>query len=732
MSLRTKLLTAFTLMTLLPFIAGGLLALRSAQRTIVQNVAAALDGIAQVQVRRAQEIMTRYLDQAQLITFRTQLQRDIAAYSTTPTPALKEKISRILQDAQTSVSDVTAISIVDTHGTVILSTSPLQRGTKRTPEILSPASAHVAILSKNQNNVLQIQIISPFSLKGHFIGFVEILYDPDKLIALTEDYTGLGDTGEVFIVEPDTVRNAVYLTPLRFDSDATLRHTTIGDAVNVPLLLAISGRDTILTGDGIIDYRGRPVFAATRSIHGLGWGLVAKIDRDEALIPATDLGRNILIGSIIAVLLVILVFYLLARMITHPIEILMLATKKMQRGDLSTRTIPSGPDEIGQLGRAFNEMAGELEKSQAILEQRVEQKTIQLREEVRNVQKFQQAVEVSTDAIAITLPNLEYVYVNSAWEHLTGYSQQEILGNNPQMILSDETNLALTRKLLNLPNAEEEVTFHSDFFIHKRKDGSEYNAEMSVYPIKENGKTVFRVLIHRDITQRTRENQAKSEFVSLASHQLGTPLTKIRWALSSIAREVPFDAEHRKTVQAARDAVTNMSETIRAMLTIAHIESYSLPLQASKVAVRGILDASVNLLEAMRKKRGIRTILHCPETLYLHTDEQLLKEILSNLLGNAYKYTPNKGTVTIQAEQSENCIRIEVSDTGFGIPLIEQGRIFRKFFRATNITKKDEAGSGLGLYLVYSLVRLLGGDISFVSKENVGTTFTLLFPSTPP
>ena len=121
--------------------------------------------------------------------------------------------------------------------------------------------------------------------------------------------------------------------------------------------------------------------------------------------------------------------------------------------------------------------------------------------------------------------------------------------------------------------------------------------------------------------------------------------------------------------------------------------------------------------------------MRCPKQLLIETDEQLLIEILDNLVSNAYKYTPKGGKVVIRARKMGKSIRIDVADTGYGIPQEEQRKIPKKFFRASNIASPAASGTGIGLYMVYNIVRLIGGKISFVSKENIGTTFTLLFPA---
>jgi signal transduction histidine kinase len=142
-----------------------------------------------------------------------------------------------------------------------------------------------------------------------------------------------------------------------------------------------------------------------------------------------------------------------------------------------------------------------------------------------------------------------------------------------------------------------------------------------------------------------------------------------------------------------------------------------------------VIERVARLFDGDRERHGLELVIQCPQHLRAHTDEQLLIEILSNLLNNAYNYTPKNGKVTVCAKQDGEMIRIDVTDTGYGIPKAEQGNIAEKFFRASNIASREEAGTGIGLYMVYNLVRLIGGTISFFSEENKGTTFTLLFPA---
>jgi PAS domain S-box-containing protein len=353
---------------------------------------------------------------------------------------------------------------------------------------------------------------------------------------------------------------------------------------------------------------------------------------------------------------------------------------------------------------------------------------------IEDLQKFQQAVAASSEAILIlTVPDYAVTYVNSAWSRLTGYAAREALGRTLEYSRAVETDPRVLDALRDAMRTGR--MFHSESFVLKRKDGTSYDADLTMYPVRseeghadENaGQVLFYVCIHRDITQKKRSEAAKSEFISLASHQLRTPLTEIRWALSGVNTDVLTD-EQRDIIDAARLASVHMAETIKTMLTISSLEAGEMTADIADVPLHAMLKDVVALHDVLRRKQDVRITVQCPTDLRMRTDDQLLKEVLSNLLVNACKYTPIGGIVRVSAQEHGGTIVIEVSDTGRGIPVHDQERISQKFFRASNVTGGDQEGSGLGLHMCYALMRLLGGTIAFTSREGLGTTFTLTFP----
>ncbi len=724
MTLNRKLAANFLIIAIIPIFITFFVVYSSAKEVMIRQTINTLTAVADIQEQRVNEILGSYLQELRMVKSHTELRVSLEEYGNGGRKSAAEKIQNIISDAKAADHNIVGISVFDSDGVTVASTDQRIIGEHHGDDDFFLKGREGNLLHgllKDDQNTLLVRLAGPFMWNKKIIGVAEVIISAAPFIAVTEDFAGLGDTGEVVLAKKNAEGDALVLTPLRYNKEAALRVSISSDDPKRPITRSLNGTDEVLSDSEFVDYRGKQVIAVTRFIEALGWGLVAKIDRSEALAPSAWLLNVFLIVLAITLVLILIFALLLARSITLPVRNLTFVAQKLKEGDLSQRIQDFSTDEVGILGMVFNDMAIKLQAYYKDLEHQVKERT-------RDSKKFQDAVDASTDAIAITLPNLEYVYVNPSWERLTGYSSKEALGQSASLILSDKTDPELIKKQLDIVNTEEEeAKLHSDQFIHKRKDGSEYNAENTVYSIREDGKISFYVLVHRDITGRKRVDAAKSEFVSLASHQLRTPLTEMRWALSSLEQGKLTDKQ-MTIVKNAHKASAHMAETIKAMLTISHIETGELNPEPTDVSLHSLINDIVSLYDAMQRKKKIALTIDCSQDIHVLTDEQLLKEILSNLLTNAYKYTPGGGNVHISVKQEKEHVSIDVVDTGFGIPRDQQKRVSEKFFRGSNVVDKEEEGNGIGLNMVYSLVKLLGGTISFISQENKGTTFTLTFP----
>lgn len=351
-----------------------------------------------------------------------------------------------------------------------------------------------------------------------------------------------------------------------------------------------------------------------------------------------------------------------------------------------------------------------------------------LRQQMRESKKFQSAVEASNDAVVITDPDGHIIYVNSAWTRLTGYTAKEVLGKNPRILKSGSTDPRAYDALWSTIHAGK--TFATDELLNRRKDGSLYYADISIYPIMESGTILYFVGVQRDITQRKKEERAKAEFVSIASHQLRTPLTGIRWSIGRLKKmgKGVLPQALLDILDAASGAVRRMSETINALLSLSRIESGKMRVVCVPVSLHRLLDDIFLTQQSQYAMAGIAYVVECDATCSLDTDPVFLREIVTNLLSNACKYTPRGGRVRCTVTHDAHHVTLTIADTGYGIPVDQQEKVFTKFFRADNILSKVPDGNGLGLYLVHSLVTLLGGTVTFTSQLGKGTTFTVTLP----
>ncbi len=363
----------------------------------------------------------------------------------------------------------------------------------------------------------------------------------------------------------------------------------------------------------------------------------------------------------------------------------------------------------------------------------LEKKVLERTKDLEKVRAKDEAILASIgEGLVATDKNGRILLVNKACERLLGWKEGETQGKLLSKVIpmSDSTGKTIPalERLITKTLKDRSTTTTTTTMYYKRKDGTSFPVALTVAPIFIGKDLIGAVKVFRDITKEKEIEKARSEFMSIASHQLRTPLTAIRWVLSSLKRE-NLTEDQAKLVKTAHETSMNMASTIRRMLMISHLEEDGMEPELEQVVLQRELEKISRLHDAHRQRNGLELALQCPQDLMVRTDKQLLIEILDNLLSNALKYTPRGGKVRMSVTKEKESIRIDVADTGYGIPQEEQKRIPEKFFRASNVASPVEAGTGIGLYMVYNIVRLIGGTISFVSQENKGTTFTLLFPS---
>lgn len=234
-------------------------------------------------------------------------------------------------------------------------------------------------------------------------------------------------------------------------------------------------------------------------------------------------------------------------------------------------------------------------------------------------------------------------------------------------------------------------------------------------------------------------NQAKTDFISLVSHELKTPMTSIKGFTDLLAAQVvgPVNENQANFLATIRSNVDRMATLVSDLADVSRIEAGRLRLEPTAVPVKEIVEEVVRSARAQIEEKRQTLIINVPDDLPpMWGDRTRLIQILTNLVSNAYKYTPNEGTLTINAECTENMwdessplvIHISVKDSGYGISPENQKKIFQKFFRSDDEKIREAPGTGLGLNITKQLVELHGGHIWFESVYRVGTTFHFTIP----
>lgn len=230
-------------------------------------------------------------------------------------------------------------------------------------------------------------------------------------------------------------------------------------------------------------------------------------------------------------------------------------------------------------------------------------------------------------------------------------------------------------------------------------------------------------------------DKVKTEFISVAAHQLRTPLSAIKWTLSLLIDENSenLTTEQRSLLLKGYESNERTINLINKMLVVTRIESGKMEYDLAFIHIEDLIDATLLDFAGDVETHHIRLEFQKPDTVlpYIHADPGKIRAVIQSLVENALAYTNDGGTVTLSATREGTFIRVSVQDNGIGIPAHQQHGIFNKFFRADNAVKAKTDGSGLGLFVAKNIVDRHGGTIGFESTEHIGTTFYFTLPVAP-
>ena len=223
----------------------------------------------------------------------------------------------------------------------------------------------------------------------------------------------------------------------------------------------------------------------------------------------------------------------------------------------------------------------------------------------------------------------------------------------------------------------------------------------------------------------------KTDFISLASHQLRTPLSAMKWFLEMLMNK-DFGSLSESQIDVVKNidnSNSRMISLVNSLLNVSRIESGRIMVNPSSIKISGLIKKVIQSVKKDFEKNNQSIILKVDSSINdIVTDKELLSQVILNLLTNASKYTQSGGSIVVSVGKKDEFVYIKVADNGYGIPKDEQKNIFNRFYRATNIVKNVTDGTGLGLYLAKIIMETLDGKIGFISHENKGSIFWVAIP----
>lgn len=272
----------------------------------------------------------------------------------------------------------------------------------------------------------------------------------------------------------------------------------------------------------------------------------------------------------------------------------------------------------------------------------------------------------------------------------------------------------------------------ADKILCKNSVGQTFPVALVAETLLKEKDIIGSVILFRDVSEEREIDQAKDEFVSLASHQLRTPLSTINW-YTEMLLEGDAGRVSKKQKDFLKEIYTankRMVALVSALLNVSRIELGTFTIVPKPTDIAVLVQDVLKMLKPEIEKREIKLQEQYGDIPIMNVDPQLMQIVFQNLISNAVKYTPNGGAVGVEISRNgpQNQLCAYVRDTGYGIPKNQQSKIFTKLFRADNIKSKVTDGNGLGLYIVKSIISRSGGTISFESQEDKGTSFCVTLP----
>lgn len=421
--------------------------------------------------------------------------------------------------------------------------------------------------------------------------------------------------------------------------------------------------------------------------------------------------------SILLFCLIGIVSYILqTKWIYKPITTLKNITSRFSQGDYNSKLPDVTKDEIGQLTLSIDHMRNKIQSSL---------------DELTNKEKMTRAIlETAPDAIITMNKDGIISSFNPGAEKTFQYSTNEILGKSINILMPENIASHHDQYVKDF-NIASSITLGKDReLVGIRKDSSEFPIEVTINANIIEGKYLFTGIL-RDITERKKIELIKNEFVATVSHELRTPLTAIKGSLDIITKGLALDLPEQATsmLDVASRNVERLLTLINDILDVSKLESGEINFVIDEVELCPLINDIIEINQEYAKKYNtIFKCIHCDNDVSVNVDRYRLEQVMSNLLSNAAKYSPENIPVEIFTTLHDGIIRVNVKDYGSGIPEDFQKTLFEKFTQSDSGDTRKVGGTGLGLNISKMIIEKLGGKLSFETIINKETIFYFELP----
>jgi signal transduction histidine kinase/HAMP domain-containing protein len=562
-----------------------------------------------------------------------------------------------------------------------------------------------------------------------------------KVIALGIDITWVGK-----IAQSANLQNGTTITVIDHNSTIIGRYPDAGSFIGKPysapiLAEIITGKASSGIAEGI-GLMGQDVVVGFADIGG-GHIIVSTPSAIVLAETRTIFMRNLLLVLIFGLLTLAMTRIFAQYLILSKIKRIVAAADAFSSGDLTVRTNVDYSGELGTIAKSFDLMSARLAETIVALDKKIKEQgssiaEIEQKKEIAEKERARAEIFLAAigDGVIVTDGQARIVFMNESAENLLHTKMADQVGKEIYNLrLEDEAGDEIPRTARPAYHAlVEGARIYPDptKTIYFRRDDKRIPLFITASPIGSKG-VLGEISVFHDVSQEKEIDKTKSEFVSLAAHQLRTPLSTISWYAEVLLGSDlgKLNEKQRQYMEEIYHSDQRLIALINAMLDVSRLELGTLAINTAPVDLHVLADGVVKEYDRVAKKKHV--MIHAsyePRLPKLSADERLMRIIIENLLHNAIKYSDKNSKVELKVSMRESQFCIEVKDHGVGIPKAQQPKIFTKLFRADNARLIDPDGTGLGLYIVKSILDVTGGTISFTSEEGKGSTFSVCIPET--